>query len=247
MPDARIPAVPVGHDLRAATFWWGFQLRRMLRRRGVKLAAVAVVGIFLLLKTVGRSRPAELGALFVLGLPPLLALFFGSGVMREEIEDQTLTYPFSRPVGRVWLYGARVLASAAPVVILTVPFAVMAGLGLGPRTATGYVLGATLGGVAYTCLFALTGQLIKWPAWFGLAFLLFWEAVLGRVPGFLGRLTLSTHVRCLANLPPTEGQFAAAWTAPPFLVSLLVLVGVALATLWLAGVRVRRKEFVLTR
>ena len=59
-------------------------------------------------------------------------------------------------------------------------------------------------------------HIVKWPAWFGLAFLLFWEGVLGRVPGFLGRLTLSTHVRGLANLPPTEGQFAAAWTAPAF-------------------------------
>ena len=26
MPDARIPAVPAGHDLRAAAFWWGFTM-----------------------------------------------------------------------------------------------------------------------------------------------------------------------------------------------------------------------------
>ncbi len=247
MSDPRLPPLPAGHDLSAAAFWWSFNLRRNLRKRSLKLWALGAIGIYVLQVVAGRARPAELGSFYVLILPPLMGLFFGSGVVREEIEDQTLTYPFARPVGRHWLYGARVLASAAPVVALTLPFACLAGLGIGPQTATGYTLAALLSGTAYTCLFALSGQLIKWPAWFGLAYLLFWEGVVGRVPGFLGRLTLSTHLRGISGLPPPEGDLSVAWVAPAWPTSLAVLLGVTLVTLWLAGLRVQRKEFVLTR
>ena len=248
MPDApTTPPLPAGHNLRAAAFWWGFNMRRNLRKRSFYLWGAAVVAVFCILKFGARLRPDELGDAFVLGLPPLLALFFGSGVLREEIEDQTLTYPFSRPVGRAYLYGARVLAAAVPVALLTVPFAFLAGTGTGPKAAAAYTTASALAAAAYTCFFALAGQLIKWPTWFGLAFLLFWEAIVGMVPGFLGRLTLSTHVRAVAHLAPRGGHLSKLWEAPPTTVSMITLLGIVAVTLWLAGERVRRKEFVLTR
>lgn len=241
------PALPPGHEPRAALFWLGFHLRRNLRKRafalwagGVALGLVGLLGL-------ADAGADDAGVFAVLMVPPVLALFFGTGVMREEIEDQTLTYSFSRPVGRHWLYAARVLAALGPVALVSVPASFAAGATEAVATGLRFAAGAAVATVAYGGLFALAGQLIKWPTWFGLAFLLFWEGAVGRVPGFLGRLTLVTQVRAITGLRPFEGPLDLYWEPPPQAWAVVALLSVAVATLWLGGQLVRRREFVLTR
>jgi hypothetical protein len=234
-------------DLQAALFWLGFHLRRNLRKRPFRLAGGGLAVAVLVLRYVARTPPDGIAGMVVLLFAPLLALFYGTGAMREEIEDQTLTYSFSRPVGRHWLYAARVLAAAVPVALLTVPAALFAGLPDGADVSLRYGFGAALATITYGSFFALAGQLIKWPAWFGLAFLAFWEAGVGTVPGFLGRLTLVTHVRALMGLRPWGGPWTQWWQPPAVPVSVTVLVLVTAATLWIGGQIVRRREFVLTK
>ncbi len=241
------PPLPAGHHLQAAIFWTRFHLRRKLRRRNFKLFAAGSVLLYLALVFPGRASPEDLGQLFAIYLPGLLSLFFGTGVMREEIEDQTLTYSFSRPVGRAWLYAARTLASVAPVALITVPLAFISGTGTGPQTAIHYALAAFLGTAAYGALFALAGQLIKWPTWFGLVFLLFWEGGVSQVPGFLGRLTLVSHTRGIANLSPGDSPWIALWEAPSVPVAIAVLLAATAFLLFIGGQLVRGREFVLSK
>jgi hypothetical protein len=233
-------------ELTAATFWLGFHLRRNVRKRPFVLWA-AGIGIGLVLLKFGARMPAEgVGALVVLGAAPLMSLFYGAGAMREEIEDQTLTYSFSRPVGRQWLYAARVLAAIGPVAAIAIPAAFFAGTGFGGEPLR-YAFGAALATLAYGSFFALAGELIKWPTWFGLAFLVFWEGGVGMVPGFLGRLTLLTQLRGVTGIRPEGGPLTAWWEAPDPVGSAVALVAVAAVTLWLGGQIVRRREFVLTK
>ncbi len=241
------PKLPAGHDARAAWFWLCFHLKRNLAKKAYRNWALLVVLALLVLAFGARLRASQMGEFVVGFVSGLMALFFGSATMREEIEDQTLTYAFSRPVGRAWLYAARVLASGLPVAVLTVPAAFLVGGSIGPQTATRFAIAAALATLTYTGLFALVGQLIKWPAWFGLAFLLLWENSVYQVPGFLGRITILSHVYGVAGLRPDLAAWANTWEAPPFVVAVVVLLGVTTATLWLGGQLVRRREFVLTR
>lgn len=241
------PPLPAGHDLRAAVFWGQFNLRRNLRKRAFWAWGAGVAALLALLLGTGAMRSSELGALFILQITPLLGLFFATGVVREEIEDQTLTYPFSRPVGRAWLYGARVIAALVPVALLTLPAGFLAGASIGPETAARFLLATTLSTLAYGALFALVGQLLKWPTWLGLVYLIFWEQMVGLVPGFLGRLTLQTHLRAVAELGAGGSPWQAYWTPPGTATSLLVLGCFTAACLWLGGQRIRRREHVLTR
>lgn len=241
--------LPAGYLPRAVAFWTGFHLKRNLRKRAFKLwAALFIVGI-VLMQFVANLSPNTMARLVVLVAVPLLALFFGAGSLREEIEDQTLTYAFTRPVGRIWTYVARVLANGLPVALLAVPAGLFIGFGIGDTTAMRYGLAALLGAVAYGSFFALVGQIVKWPAWFGLVWLMFWEAGVGTVPGFFGRLTLATHVRGVADLPvdTSEATWATLWQAPSLVTGALVLIAVTAATLWLGAMRARRREFVVTR
>lgn len=242
-----IPALPAGHDARAALFWLGFHLRRNLGKRAFKIWVFMVVAALAAFRFGTHSSAAQLGEFVVGFVTGVMALFFGSAAMREEIEDQTLTYPFTRPVGRAWLYAARVLASGLPVAVLTVPAAFLIGTGVGPESASRYAIAAALATVCYTGLFALVGQLIKWPAWFGLGYLLLWEHNVYQVAGFLGRSTILAHVYGSAGLRPSLATWAISWEAPPFIASVVVLAGLTAATLWVGGQLVRRREFVLTR
>ena len=240
------PSLPAGHDVSAALFWAGFHLQRNLKKRAFHLWAVAFVLIIGLLKFGGRASADVIASTLLLALIPLSTLFFATGAMREEIEDQTLTYSFTRPVSRVWLFAARVAAATAPVLILSVAIGLLIGLSIGPQTALRFAIAAGLGSLAFSGLFSLIGQLLRHPTWLGLAYFLFWEGAVGSVPGFLGRLTLGTHIRAIAELRP-QSAFGFAWEMPPLVLSATVLIGFTIVTLALGGFRVRSREQRLIR
>lgn len=226
-------------------FWATFHLVRNLRRRGTLLW---VIGLPLLAAAMRLGFGVDedvIGELVLVYLVPLMSLAYGGGVLREEVEDQTLTYGFTRPVDRAGLYAARLFAAAGPVLIATVPAAAFAAKGVG--SGLGLVAAALLGTAAHTALFGLWGLLMRRPTWFGLAFVLVWESSLEKVPGWLASVTLRTQLRNLGGLDlPGLGMFGGtdhgAWW-----LSALVLLAIAAACVVLAGIIVRRRELVLSK
>lgn len=235
--------LPSGHDTRAALVWMLFHLRRNLLKNGYKAWAAVVVLVLGIGIYVGNQTPQENVSAVLFFFAPLMGLFFGAGVLREEIEDQTLTYPYTRPVGRAWLYAGRVLATAGPVALVCVPAACVCALDAGAGTMGRFVLAAFLAAAAYTSLFAFVGLLLKWPTWFGLAYYVIWESAVSQVPGFLGKTTIATHLRAFAELPPGDTRLAAWWDPPAAWESLIVLVAITAVAAVLGGQVVRRREF----
>ena len=71
------------------------------------------------------SNPAEVldfSFLFNLiphALAPLAALLCAGGIIRDEVEEQTLTYLLLRPLPRTAIYAVKLLASLITAAILT--------------------------------------------------------------------------------------------------------------------------------
>lgn len=228
-----------------AVFWAGFHLRRNLGRRGTLLWVIALPLVVATMR-LGFDVPADaVGQLTLVFLVPLMSLAFGGGVLREEVEDQTLTYGFTRPLSRAAIYYARLFAAAGPVVLATVPAAILAadGVAVGVRL----VVAAVLGTAAHAALFGLWGLLVRRPTWLGLAYVLVWEQALQAVPGWLSTMTLRAHMRNLGELSQPSMSVLPSADPGPWWVSLLVLVVVAGACIALAGSIVRRRELQLTR
>jgi hypothetical protein len=229
-------------QLPLAIFWARFHALRALRRPATALWMIALTIIAIALRVAGPSRAA---VDFEIGLAlPLLALFFGSGGLREEVEDQTLTYAFVRPFGRGAIFLAR--TGAAAIVVL-VP--VLLGLVIAtddPVALPRQLAIAVLGALAYVPLFALLGLVLKRPMLVGLG-VLAWDQVLGAVPGFLSQLTLRTHLRGLLELPSGDGLFATMVRAPSPWVSLPVLLAVAAICCTLGVYWVRTREMVVPK
>ncbi|MBU0551685.1 hypothetical protein KKF91_07875 [Myxococcota bacterium] len=235
----------MSRSLDALGVWFGFHLDRRMRTRPLKLWGLVMIGVVGGLIWAERGAQDTLNRLTLLILSPLMSLTFCVGVVREEIEDQTLTYGFTRPVARGWLYVARVFASVAPVVLITLPAALIAGGRLGLLLPT--AAAALLAALAYGGVFALVGQLVKWPAWLGLIFILGWEYWVSQVPGFLGRLTLLSDVRAIADLKPEIPGLLSFWEAPSLGVSALRLLIVAVVTLGVGARLVQRREHALSK
>lgn len=239
--------MPDPNPLPLALYWAQFHTRRNLSKPAFRRWAGACLIGFIGLRLLARQRGGDTGELIVLWIAPLLGLFFGSGVLREEIEDQTLTYSFTRPLGRGWIYAARAVSAMGPALVLTLPLVVLGMGDLDGVSSLRMLLAATLSVLAYTGVFALLGVLMKWSTWVGLGWLLFWEGMGSMAPGFIGRLTLQTHLRGISGRPPYGHLLSSLWTAPPVLVSIVVLLLVAAASLALGGYIVKRREFALEK
>jgi hypothetical protein len=228
-----------------AGFWAWFHLGRNLRRRGTLVWVIGLPVLAAAMRLAFGVDADVIGELVLVYLVPLLSLAYGGGVLREEVEDQTLTYGFTRPVDRAGLYGARLVAAAGPVLLATAPAAVFAAHHAvdAPRL----VAAAVLGTAAHAALFGLWGLLMRRPTWLGLAYVLLWEQSLEKVPGWLASFTLRMQIRSLGGLDlPSFGPLGSA-SPGAWWVSVLVLSAIAGASLVLAGAIVRRRELVLSR
>ncbi len=203
--------------------WFRFSLLRLVKtRRFAALTFLLTVTMFSLSKW-GRMDPSESAALLLLVLIPVLALFFGGGAIRGELQRESLTFILARPLTRWGIYVARVGAAAVACALMVLP-ALLFGTGGTSSSAFTYALAAFPSAFGYTFIFALLAQWSSRPLWLSLSYLLFWEAPLSRVPGFLGRTTIATHVRAIADLPTKDALLSTYWEAPPASLSLVVLV-----------------------
>src|SRR5262249_33282543 len=106
--------------------------------RGRRLIVVCLLFILpsvlaVIIKLTAQLRPGDLGKVefvLVLNLLPsalatLTALLYAAGIVRDEVEEQTLTYLLLRPLPRWALYITKLLATILVTSLLTGMFTVL--------------------------------------------------------------------------------------------------------------------------
>ncbi len=108
-----------------ALFWLTVRQHTHGRRLLVLGLLFAVpCGLAILLRSLARPAPPDelefylILSLLPYGLAPLTALLFASGIIRDEIEEQTLTYLLLRAVPRWAVYAVRWLATLCVTVVI---------------------------------------------------------------------------------------------------------------------------------
>ncbi len=153
----------------------------------------------------------DLGLLLFLDLLlPLMAIFVGTAVIADEVEERTLSYLITRPVPRRTIVFAKLTAgfiTLAAILTLSL-FLTYTILALDEGTSgllqnqallvkcTGVLL---LGLLAYLPLFALSGGLVKRPVLIGLLFAFGWERIVAFIPG---NIRLGTVIHYLHEIFP---------------------------------------------
>jgi ABC-type transport system involved in multi-copper enzyme maturation permease subunit len=227
--------------------------------------AALVRGLVLLGAPLDRTLagPAIFGliiwAFFVHFSVPVLATFYGTALIADEVEDKTLTYLFTRPIPRGAVLVGKYLAYLACTVCVVLPSVVLVWVLIVPIRGT---LGAnfldlvvdlgllTLGLAAYGAVFALIGAVFKRPLLFGLLFIFGWELLVLALPGYLKRLTVAYYIEGLVpHAVPGDTALrlvqAVFQDRPSVAASLVSLAVITLVALWLAARAVARREYVL--
>ena len=197
--------------------------------------------------------------LFVRFIVPVLGVFYGTALIADEVDDKTITYLFTRPVRRAAVLLGKYFAYLACVVLLVLPSVVVVYfllIPIGGRIGESFPsLAADLGMLAiglaaYGAVFAFVGARIKRPLIAGLVFAFGWESAVLLVPGYLKRLSVAYYLQSLVpHAMPQDSTVSVLLQAfqdqPPVWVSLIYLFIIVGLSLWLAGVTVESREYVL--
>jgi ABC-2 type transport system permease protein len=160
------------------------------------IGALSALSILLGLFARSDSDPTQAAADAVTSygfglLVPLAALWLGTSVVGDLVEDRLLVYLWLKPVPRWQLPLAALLATVSVVVPLTaVPLTISAVVAGAGEVAWITPLAASLAALAYSGLFVAFGIWFRRAVWWGLAFVLVWENFTGYLAGGAARFTV---------------------------------------------------------
>jgi ABC-type transport system involved in multi-copper enzyme maturation permease subunit len=197
---------------------------------------------------------------FVRFCVPVLGVFYGTALIADEVEDKTITYLFTRPIGRGAVLVGKYLAYLACTVFVVLPSVTLVWLlvvPIGGSLGAGFVdlvkdLGLiALGLAVYGAVFAFIGSAIKRPLLVGLLFSFGLEPALLVLPGYLKNFTVAYYLQGLVPqaMPSSDSALSLVQAlfheTPSLTQSLVSLALMMVGFLWLAARTVARKEYVL--
>lgn len=189
-----------------------FRIKRLLVLTLLFALPVVIAGVARA-KAPPRELPeVELVLVFLMlphALIPLTALLFGSGMIQDEIEEQTLTYLLIRPLPRWSIYVGKLLATMVAAGMLAVVFAATTMLILwwGDERFTTALLAERIGKTVLLHLFALAGYVsvfgllslfIKRTLVVGMIYIVVMEGFVANIPFVARQLTVMYYFRVLA-------------------------------------------------
>lgn len=217
-----------------------------LRVNGQAMAGTSLFGLMLWL-------------LFLRFAVPVLAVFYGTALIADEVDDRTLTYLFTRPIPRGSVLLGKYLAYLACTSLVVLPGVMLTYFLLTPVTQIGTTFVSLLvdlgllaaGLMTYGALFALVGAWFRRPLVVAPAFVFGWESVVLLLPGSLKQLTVAYYLQGLVpHAMPADGGLTAllqglVTESPSTPAALAALAAMTIGALWLATREVERREYVL--
>lgn len=198
-------------------------------------------------------------AVFIRLAVPVLAVFYGTGLIADEVEDKTITYLFTRPIRREAVFLGKYLAYLVCTVAVVLPALVLVWVaisGIGGRFGEGVDdlardLGILVLGLAsYGALFGWVGARLRRPLVVGLVFVFGWEVFALALPGYLKVLTVAYHLQALVpHAMPADSPMAIMQTffreSPGLVQSLGGLALITLVSLAAGARAAARREYIL--
>jgi ABC-2 type transport system permease protein len=210
------------------------------------------------------SGPAIFGFmvwwLYLRFIVPILALYYGTALVADEVEDKTITYLFTRPIPRGAVLLGKFLAYFVCTVMVVLPSLMLVYFLMGLSGSARLVdtfpsllkdLGlVVLGLLAYGGLFAWVGAQFKRPLVIGLVFVFGWEQLAMLIPGYLRQFTVSYYLQSLVpHAVMGEGIVSLLQSLvqqkASLVTSVVMLVGIGVVFVYLAMRVIARREYVL--
>jgi ABC-2 type transport system permease protein len=139
-------------------------------------------------------------SIFVSFLLPLWSLSFATETFGGEREGHSMIWLLTRPLPRPAIYLAKFTALLPWSLGLNLGGFALVCLAAGRpgRVALELYWPAVFWGtLAFSALFCLIGAVFRWPAVVSIVYSFFLEVILGNMPGYLKRVSISFYTRCM--------------------------------------------------
>lgn len=139
---------------------------------------------------------------------PVMAMIFGSSLIRDEIDNRSITHVATSPLDRAFAYVGYYLplslaVSISMIVITAAGFvAFFAQQGFTAAAVEIYAELTALvviGAFAYSSLFLAVSVLFKKPVFFGLFYAFIWEGFIGSIPGAIQKASIKHYLRSIGS------------------------------------------------
>ena len=225
-------------------------LRGLLdRRRTWLMVGLAAIPVLLVGVAAGIGdaviEAEDFDTLIIQTVLPLIALVFGTAAIGSEIDEGTIVYLLTKPIGRSRIVISKGLVASGLTAALVASAAILTGLvavisdpdlvGVG----VAYAIAAAIGGAAYTMLFLALSTFTSRALAIGLGYVLLWEGILADL--LEGTRTFSIRqatlglARGLADQQPPDGSVGLER-------AIVILAVVILGALFLATWRMSRYQ-----
>ena len=188
----------------------------------------------------------------------ILALFYGTSIVSEEVEGKTLPYLSSRPLSRASIIIGKYLSSLAVTSIMLVSTLLISYFILNLDrdfqlqdiwTVVRYALVLLLGLAAYLSFFTFLSTWLARPILLGLAFGFGWENVIQYFPGTTQKLSIVHYLKSLLpQYSSASGRLSFLFIRlepTPDWLSVLILVLITVVFLALAALLFSFKEYLI--
>ncbi len=148
----------------------------------------------------------RMSSFFLLFLSPFIALFYGTSLIADEVENKTITYIFTRPVRKYIITVGKLLAYFLVAIIIVLPSTIITYVMLindsrMPLSSSDilYLLIKQLGTavlsiIVYGSIFNFFGTRLKHPIISGLLFAFGWEKIVLIVPGIVRKFSVVHYI-----------------------------------------------------
>jgi ABC-type transport system involved in multi-copper enzyme maturation permease subunit len=137
---------------------------------------------------------------FLSFLLPMWSISFATESFGSEREGSSMLWLLTRPLSRPTIYMAKFLALLPWSLGLNLGgFALLCLVGgrPGPQALRLFWPAVLCGTLAFAALFQLIGAFFKRPAIIAVVYSFFLETILGNMPGYMKRLSISFYTRCM--------------------------------------------------
>ncbi len=232
--------------------------RRLVLSRKAVITLLVAAFVALIMGYAGSQESADIATgtdhldiLILFFFMPVMAMIYGSSLIRDEIDDKSITHVAVAPLDRAFSYvGYYVpLASAVAVsmaIVTTAGFlAFFSQQGLDGEAFEVYgefLVLVTTGSFVYSALFLMAGVLLKKPVFFGLFYAFIWEGFIGSIPGAIQKFSLKHYLRSVGSSWVDQGSISAYDQATDPFVSGAVLLALTASFVLLGAYLFREAE-----
>jgi len=233
-----------------------YSTRKILFKKRIIIAFLILLTVISVLGYAGSQQTDKLttgsdllGLLIVWFFMPAICMIYGCSVIRDEIEDKSITHVITAPINRILAYSSYYVSliiclSLINLIIFSLGFISFFGQkGIDSEAISIYTtfLGLVILGVfIYSALFLLTSVIFKRPIYFGLFFVFIWEGFIGTIPGNIQKISFNFYLRSIGS---KQLEYITINGATNVITSLAIIFGSILILIILGSIFFKTKEF----